>query len=301
MPEAADQLIDDIVGETEAEEEALAITDAEEAEAQATGEGEIEEEGGKSKTVPHEALHEERERRKESDKKLDEMATKVTRMEALQERGRQERAEAERAAALESGAAGIPDYEEDPVGHLLATISIHQEKLDGLTMADGQRNEREAAAGQEHHLLELYANSVRSFSEDNADFNDAYTFLAKSVDKELQARGITDPGERENALQYEEGQLVGRALNGGKNPAELIYNLAVHRGYAKLSGTDGDGAGSTGEDRIDTLTEGARKATTLSGGGKTDPPVTLARLAAMPDDDPEFDKLWDKARAQGLL
>jgi len=252
----------------------------------------------KSDTVPIGTLTHERKRFQAENQEL---RDKMTRMETLFGEYKKGQAPAPDA--------NIPAYEDDPEGHLRASIEQMQEKLVGFEQRDTDRQAQEATFSQEQQLMDQYANSVRTFSATHADFQDAYNHLAKEVDADLIARGIDDPVERANVIQYEEGMLVGRALKAGKDPAELIYSYAKSRGYA------GNGAGSapaapggapvqeTEEDKLARLEKGAAAAKSLSGTpGTAQNDITLERLAELANEDGEaFDAEWEKAKRKGLL
>jgi len=97
----------------------------------------------------------------------------------------------------------------------------------------------------------------------------------------------------------EEGQLVGRALRAGKNPAQVVYEFAQHRGYKP----NGEAKPSEEGDKLERFKAGAEASKSLSGAGaKSEGTMTLERLAELADSDPAaFDREWDKAKQKGLL
>lgn len=308
-----DDIIDQIAGpedteaEIEAAEKALEgeaeaepTADAEKADdAPAPGEGE-EDDAAPAKAepemVPLAALHESRDQTKSMRAELNETREKMTRMETLFTQMQTRSA----GPAKGEEAPEIPSYEDDPDGHFQGTIAALQGKIDKLEADNGQRQQAAETGVQEQQLLDQYAGAVREYTKKQPDFQAAYEFLAESVGNELEARGYADPKQRSDALQFEEGRMVGMALQQGKDPAEALYNLAKLRGYmAKDAG--GDGGGESDEDKLARLQKGQAAAVSLSGKGSTGKgAVTLEALAAMPDG-PEFDAAWEKARTAGLL
>jgi hypothetical protein len=143
-------------------------------------------------------------------------------------------------------------------------------------------------------MLEQYASSVREYTEKSApDFKEAYTYLTDIADKELQQRGFTNPQERANMLQFEEGRIVGNAFSSDKSPAEVIYELAKFRGYKTVEG-------KSPPPKIETLKRGQRASKSLSGsGGSVDGMPTLEALADLEGD--EFDKAFEKLANAGKL
>lgn len=274
----ADDIIDKIAGEEEEipREEQEPEVEIEEKSSDPEPEPEPDE-----STVPLAALHEERSRRQELQSRLDETIQKMGKMEALYEQLQKPEEES------------LPDYEEDPAGHLRAQIDQLQSKLNGFEEKSVEQEQQQKAQAENNQMLERYAASVSAFSREHSDFNDAYQHLASVVDEELKARGYDDPLERANILQYEEGLMVGKALQSGKDPAEMIYNYAKYRGFG----------GSNEDDKLERIEKGTKAAQTLNGpSGSPEPPPTLERLAELADTDPElFDQEWAKARRSGLL
>lgn len=232
--------------------------------------------------VPLQALHEARARQRELQQEAEVLKTRMSKMEALWEQLNKQNAKED-----------IPPYEDDPAGHLNAKIATLQKQLEGISQKETQREEQMKAASAERQMLEQYAGSVRAFSQKSPDFNDAYQFLAKVIDDDLQARGITDPVERTRIMQYEEGVMVGRVMHQGGDPAELIYNYAKKRGYK----------GKEEDDKLTRIEEGQKAAMSLStANGKGEGAVTLERLAELSETDPEaFDREWENARRKGIL
>ena len=295
-------IIDQIAGEEEEipqdDEETGTDDGAGEGEDQASGE---EQDGGEGEQqadgadkgrqsqqmVPLAALEEARGQTKGLRDELGQTRERMAKMEALfqQLTGQNKEEEAE-----------IPRMEDDPAAHLSARIEQMQKQLEGLTGENKQVREREQQQARERQFLDTYAASAKAFSDKNPDFNDAYAHLAKSVEAQLIARGYDDPVERKNVMDYEEGLLVGRAMKAGKDPAETIYSLAKHFGYAKAEGGQG------GEDKLTRIQKGQQASQTLNGSGGSEGTTSLEELARLADADPaKFDAEWEKARKRGML
>lgn len=278
----AESIIDEIAGEEEPipEEDVSPETsepgDAEEAEPETEPEGKA-----APKTVPLPELLNERARRQELQAELRETRDKITRMETVFERFQKEHTPAK-------GADAIPNYDDDPEGNLRGTIAALEQRLGKFEEAEKGREQKSTAQATEQQLLEQYAGSVRAFSKETPDFSDAYEFLAETRDADLKALGYDDPAERENAIKYEEGLIVGRALHRKQDPAKILYEYAKQRGYKPGDKDD--------EDKLDRLQKGGDAAKSLAKNkGKTTGEMTLQRLTELADDDPEaFDREWDK-------
>lgn len=242
-------------------------------------------------TVPIDALHESRQALKESRTELAETREKMERMETLFADMQKQRVST---GEGEDGEPEIPEYDDDPEGYFRGTINKQQQQIDQLA---GDYDQRQAMT-QEQELLGRYATAVGEFKKTQADFDEAYVFLGDELDKDLEARGYTDPAKRKDVIEYEEGMLVGRAMSAGINPAEQVYKYALSRGYQpKDAGPDGDDG-----TKIETLKKGAKAAASLSKTkGTAEASLTLEALADMDESNPDFDAKWEQARKQGLL
>ena len=127
---------------------------------------------------------------------------------------------------------------------------------------------------QKQQFVNRYSADVARYTKEQADFAEAYTFLANSVDKELAVRGFRDDAKRMQALQFEEAQLVSLAFESGDSPAERIYELAKMRGY-KPSASNGENQNET--DKVAELKRTAAASRSLGGtpGAVDKGPISL--------------------------
>lgn len=227
--------------------------------------------------VPHAALHESRMETRE-------LRDKVAKMEALwtdfQRRSAAPKAE-------------TPTYDDDPLAFTKAALDKANERLAALEGKTGEREKQDESQRTEKQLLDQYSGYIREFSKTQPDFNKAYAFLAHSLDEDLKARGYDDPQERKNAIEYEEGLMIGRAMAAKRDPAKLVWDYSIARGFKP----------GTGENKLERLTKGQEAAKSLGGAkAATESDVTLESLAKLADEDPKaFDAAWEKARKQGKL
>jgi hypothetical protein len=269
-------VIDEIAGEEDTVEESQA---PEEASQETSQEVEAKEE---AKTVPLTALQEARHETRDFREQLQKANERMVRMETVFD---QFRGQINSKEPVEVP----PSYDDDPDSYLRNLGN----RVDAAEQRVVEQQHRDYASNQEQQFLNQYATSVRTFSDKHPDFQDAYAYLAKTIDEELKVRGITDPTERANVIQYEEGRMVGRAMHEGRNPAETVYEFARHRGYTSNGQEDG---------KLNQLKKGAEASKSLSGAGKSEGSITLSRLSELADTDPEaFDREFEKAKRQGLL
>lgn len=240
----------------------------------------------KVKMVPHEALHEERIKRKEL----------AARLEA------KEKADAEYRASIEAKLARLtnppppkPDVEKEPVRALQHDIGETRELIKPLaerlnTFEQGQR--RMAA---EADIANRTVASEVEFLKKNTDYHDAVAHLQKVADLNLQAMGIDDPVQRANLIKQQSLGLAHQALQAGKSPAEVAYQLAKNYGY---QGKKPEPAAE--EKKLETIAKGQQESKSLGGGGatKTGGAITLEQLERMSDEEIDElianDKEWNK-------
>lgn len=189
-----------------------------------------------------------------------------------------------------------PDYDEDPEGHLLHQAGDTAKRLEKLEEKGQAQDRQTEQAAAEKEIIDNYGGSVRRFTADNPDFPAAYDFLAKAMDSDLEARGVSDPAERVRTLNLEEGRMAMRAIDAGNDPAKQIYDYAVSRGYKHAESKPESDA-----DKLATLKAGQDNSSSLSdmaGTGDTGA-VTARRLLDLDGDD--FDAEWDKLHKAGRL
>lgn len=174
----------------------------------------------KPTTVPHEALHAERERRKRIEQEL------------AAERAARQR-EAERISRIEEmlrpkpeAPKPLPPIADDPIAHI-AHIGQTTEQLREMFA----RQQEQAQQAQElqivHQTLEQAEQSFRSSAP---DYDAAADHLYQSRQAELRYLGVPEAqiGQMISAEIY---QVAQTALRSGRNPAEVFYETAKARGY----------------------------------------------------------------------
>lgn len=243
---------------------------------------------GEPKHVPLAALHEERTRRKEIDKKLRdaeqqiaEFRGKFSVIEKLN--GGQQQTEQP---------AGDPNPEDDIFG----AVNAIKQKLDAT--------EAEKKAAAEHTtFVNSYKADAQKFIATAPDYMEAYNHLLSSRAAELQAIGY-EGEELGRALQADEIAIAQMAMSKGKSPAEMLYNLAKQRGYTKKEAAAAAAAAApSGAEKLETIERGqaANKSLSNTGGNAGDQDMTAERLMSMPMD--EFEAWCDKnpAKARRIM
>lgn len=175
-------------------------------------------------------------------------------------------------------------YDSDPLLYLKRSLEKLQETIDGHT---NKAEEKSTKADLDKYYTELWQRGQRSvadFRSENADIDDAITFLHKSQETVLKRLGYSDVQVNEY-LSKETLGLLEEAYKNGQNPAAILYDIAKLRGYVAKGDVQKDlGKISKGVSNNKTLSSASGK--TLSGDGK----VGLQDITNMSDE--EFDKYW---------
>lgn len=236
--------------------------------------------------VPYSALHEERMLRKEANEKLTEVQDQVSQLQGLREELTAFRDEKKAEQDQTS-------YDDDPIGHLRE----QQEQMQSDLRERDQQTETQQAQIQEVQQLQNTINAqVNEFVKDNADYQDALTYVTERRTNDLLALGIIDPVQQQQILNTEAWNIAQTALQNNKNPADVVYTMAKSWGYKQAAGQ----AEKTDLDKqVETIQKGQQESQTLSDAGGTpdSADISLSDIESMSDND--FDKLWDKMENGG--
>jgi hypothetical protein len=238
---------------------------------QQAAEGEEKETPREERKVDHGALVEERERRKAAEDRAREAELLNARMEerfkAWQERTRPPPRPPQRPPRADEDIFGAVNY-------LQRTTETVAKELDGY-------KKREAATAQMQELMGYAVRAEAEYKKATPDYDNALNFLRESRKSELRTWGM-ETAQVEQQLILEERQLIARAAQARRNPAEMAYTLAKQRGYAP-------GRGATRQDtadQLDRIERGQQQNRSMSGTGgnsRAGGEITLADLVRMPE------------------
>jgi hypothetical protein len=224
-------------------------------------------------------MHAERVRRKEAEDRARELESKVTKAE-------------ERLATIndlmEKASRGDPYYDQQAPIDPNADIDPERD-IFGAVLQLRERNAALIRQQEQRQAADQYRADILSFKAKTPDFLDAHQHLVKSRDAELEAMGMTDPAQRQAHLQQEQRGLILSALQSGKSPSALMYQLAQGRGY-RGSGARGQQTlsppSSPSVQQIQNLQSNVQANASLSGaGGSPGGEMTMERLVNMSDED----------------
>lgn len=242
------------------------------------------------KTVPLAALQEERERRKELQRQIEDVNRRADERFSLIA---QKLAAA--APAGEPAKREIPDPEKDAVGAIRMTaeeVKVLSEFKRQVESQAAQSQAIQAVMGQASRL-------ETEFEKDTPDYQTASDFLRASRAQELSAFGL-DQFRVRQILAAEKLQLAHAALQQGRNPAEVVYALAKMRGYAPKA-TSGNGAapGEGEAAKLARIAKGQEAGASLGAASGAAPGKTgIEALLAMSD--AEFSTALDKMSVDQL-
>lgn len=184
------------------------------------------------------------------------------------------------------------------------------------TVADIQKrmkadDEAKKAEGEHQTLVNTYRMDAAQFRAKSPDFDAAYNHLLNSRADELRAMGYNDPAQLHQALTNDEVNIAKQAAANGASAAEIIYNLAKLRGYAKPEPKpDPDeaakaaaAASKAASDKIETINRGqaANKSLSNTGGSAGDGDMTGEMLLKLPMDEFEAWCTKNPAKAKRLM
>lgn len=243
---------------------------------------------GRNKTVPHQALHAEREEhrktREELAKAREERARFDERLKLVMERQQEREPPKDERPA-----------EDDYVGRL----EYAERRLAEIEQGGEQQTEQQRQQAVVQHLAQTAFEDARQFRAKTPDYGDAYEYWKTNRSEELKAFGIP-PAQIPGILGQEELAIAHGAFQRGVSPAETIYNVAKHRGFKAKSAPQIDGEAVEHVERVE---RGQQRSQTLSGtgGGAAPTEMTASRLLAMSND--EFDAWTTKnpAKAARLM
>lgn len=166
--------------------------------------------------VPHGAMHQEREARKAAEQRAQAAEARIAAFEA------------ERAEAAEPAPEPWPDPIADPDGYnarMQKELASRDEKLEQFQRQTQQEQQRS-------YVVNTLAAQSQRMERENPDFTPAVNHAIAAYKTELT---LMNPGASEDQIMQRINadieQLAFNAMQIGKNPAEVIFEIAKARGY----------------------------------------------------------------------
>jgi hypothetical protein len=197
--------------------------------------------------------------------------------------------------------AGPPSVQDDIFGAVQHVTETLQQMQQREADAKAAQEANEKAATEQKTFVDNYTKACDEFEKTTPDFKSAYDFLLNSRAAELRAIGYDTPQTLHQALIADEFAIAQMAMERGKSPAQMLYDLANQRGYKKPAAANPD-TGAAAE-KLATIERGqaAHKSLSNTGGSSGDQEMTAEALIAMPP--AEFETWCEKnpARARRLF
>lgn len=302
-----DEFLDEDIGPSEEEEQLDAqdetgrsgepepAEESEEGESpESEDEGQTQDDERRQKTVPLAALDEERHKRKDLQKQLDEIRSQNDQLRATFQRSVEnfaERLQSQQQPQQQEPAP--PDPDNDPYGHL-------DYRLKGL---ESQQPDPQVLQRQEliNNVITTAQTQFEAFKADHPESQDALSFLRQARLKEFQAMGMDDATAAQE-ITNDELNVAINALRAGKNVGQTILNLAAARGFQadQSRGQKQESSGKqdqtqTASEKLRAAEQASRQASAARPGGEVmnDMPMGLDELAKI-EEGPEFDKQFKR-------
>ena len=201
--------------------------------------------------------------------------------------------------------AAPPAVEDDIFGavkHIGETVAQMQKRVDDEKAA---KETADKAVAEQKVFVDNYTKACDEFEKTTPDFKAAYNFLLNSRAAELKAIGYDTPETLHQALIADEFGIAQMALQRGKSPAQMLYDLANQRGYKKASAdAPKPGAGEeAAAEKLARIERGQAEHKSLSntGGSSGDQEMTAEALIAMSAEEFEAWTSKNPAKARKLF
>ena len=239
----------------------------------------------KEKFVPHQALHEERQRRKELQRETDQLKQNQAVLNDRFQQLWQVVQPQQQAPQFRD-----PKTDTDPMEALAHNQAILAQQAQEAAQHRQQNEQRNQIQEHARRLTGWASAKAQEYAQENPDFPEAYNHIRMVRANELMALGLSGE-ELLHRLRGEELSVFYEAHQKGKNPAEIAFNMA------KAAGWQPKKKEATPEQKIENLQKGTQASKSLGTGGAPSGNPTAEQIAAMSDD--EFAELKAKLASKG--
>lgn len=212
--------------------------------------------------VPQGALHQERERRKETERQFQELQRQFAEIQAK---------------LNPPPEIVVPDPVLQP--EAFKQFQIDQIKQRAAEKAEADRQAQERA--QEQQIMARVNQDVMQFKATVPDYDPAFQHAVKVRREELAFYG-NSPEQIDQQIEVDVRAIVTQAYTQGKNPGELFYSYAKMRGYSPAQAAR-DPVPAQAAAQVNALAEAQRQTQSMAtaGGPSSDGGVTIETLAKM--------------------
>lgn len=194
-----------------------------------------------------------------------------------------------------------PDPETDPLGFINHQMKQLQDQLTALTTGQKDAQTLQEQQTQQQQFIGTVNAQIKAFEANTPDYQDAYRHMIQMRTQDYLDSGMTAT-EAKAAVSNDELSIAARALQQGKNPAEIVYNMAKRYGYAKK---DVPPTKEEGANKLDQIKKGLDASKTLDERGTPPAEPSIENLENMSDAD--LNKLveqdWEKVfgKSKGIF
>jgi len=219
------------------------------------------------------ALREEREEKKRIRQEVEQTRQSLAQLEALRAEldDRRKQAQSEKLKQ---------EYESNPAEFLKKQNEELAQRFDRMT---AEQQHAAQAMMQRQQFETAVSSQVSSYKQSNPNYLPALEYARDRRFAEYEALGVP-AAQRAQLFEQESYQLAMTAMQQGRNPAEVAYQLAETWGFKPK-------AEEKGEDKVVRLQQGAKAAKTLSRNTSSAEDSLLKKVEEM--DDAEFDRFWN--------
>lgn len=170
-----------------------------------------------------------------------------------------------------------PDLSTDPLGHMMFHIKGISERLQSIEQGGTQKSQADEQQKQIDQLSNAVKSSVSEFKTANPDYDAASEFVTNRRLEDLKSMGMTDQQAIAQA-RTEFGNMAVMALQAGKSPAKVMYDMAGRYGYKKPEAPPPAGT------KLDMIKEGHRASQHVTRSSQP-APVSLEAAKSASDRD----------------
>lgn len=236
------------------------------------------------------ATRAERLKRQEADKRAAELEARLAELEA-------------QVKAPKPEAKERPDPTEDPIGYM----EWLNDRLDAAAAEREQEAQQTEAQKRQQAAVQAVVSRVEEFENDfreaNPDYDNAAEHLYGAKMAEYLDAGYSQP-EAHNMVMAEFLTRSERALKTGKDPAEIVYNLARKYGFGDVqAGEAAKKAEQEARAKLERVAAGQAAASPLAtAGGRGSDDFEMSEIVNLEGAafDAAFDKLMKKAQRAGM-
>lgn len=254
---------------------------------EAAPEAVVEEGKEKGGTVPQQALHAEREKRKAAEGELGKIREQLDALAKMREQ------------VASRKPADLPAAD-DPAAleHLrtrLAEVEQGQNRL-------SQHMDTQAINDAElQQLGGVMAKSEAAYREAQPDYDDAITHVVQARARELQLYGLTPP-QIQQTISEEATEIVRSAVAQNRDPAELGYQIALSRGYRPKEGEQKPNGADKSAAQVTLDAIAAAKASGKSlGSASGSTPKQLNAETVLKMSPEEFDAVYSTPEGKAMI